>query len=301
MQQPMPLATTEGAGVPTPESSSMGVSLLSAVDLMYSPEYFGGLEKLASAAAASKLFGDSTKDQLFMILMTGRELGLSPTVALRNIGVFKGKTTISSQLQVSLCRRAGYIVEILEQTAQRAKVRLVKGNRAPYDYTFTMDDARTAGLIDRNALYKSIPAVMLLNRALGFACRYGAPEVLNGLHNESELDELDVVPVHVPPRADAVGEPEAPSAPSEPEPVSCLTPRQIEAVRSRGKAMNVHAAVVEYTILHVREDDRKVFMDGLFAGKREIFEPFVMELREKAGHAPKTEDSETQPEAGGEA
>jgi hypothetical protein len=163
----------------------------SRVDELYSPEYFGGLEDLAGKAAASRLFGDSTREQLFMVLMTGRELGISPTVALRNIGVFKGKTVISSQLQLAKVKEAGYLAEILENTDERATVRIQKLPAPPYQKTFTMADAQRAGLVDRNAVYKTMPSTMLLNRAIGLVTRYGAPEVLNGLYNETELLEMD--------------------------------------------------------------------------------------------------------------
>jgi hypothetical protein len=178
------LATTEPGNV-------MGLRAMNRIDELYSPEYFGGLSQLAGAAAKSKLFGDLTQDQLFIVLMTGREMGLPPTVALRNIGSFKGKTVISSQLQMGKVKEAGYLVKILENSDSQATVSVGRKGEDPYVKTFTMADATKAGLLERNALYKTNPATMLLNRAIGLACRYGAPEVLNGLYNESELIELD--------------------------------------------------------------------------------------------------------------
>jgi hypothetical protein len=169
----------------------MGLRAMNRIDELYSPEYFGGLSQLAGAAAKSKLFGDLTQDQLFIVLMTGREMGLPPTVALRNIGSFKGKTVISSQLQLGKVKEAGYTVKIIENTDAQATVSVGRKGEDPYVKTFTMADAVKAGLLDRNALYKTNPSTMLLNRAIGLACRYGAPEVLNGLYNESELIELD--------------------------------------------------------------------------------------------------------------
>jgi len=173
----------------------MGVARVahSRVDDLYSPEYFGGLSQLATAASKSRLFGDATPDQLFMILMTGKEMQLTPTVALRNIGVFKNKTVISSQLQMAKVKEAGYLVEITENTAERATVSVQRKGEKAYVKTFTLADATLAGLLTRNDLYKTNPATMLLNRAIGLACRYGAPEVLNGLGllraNEGQRDE----------------------------------------------------------------------------------------------------------------
>lgn len=173
----------------------MGVARVahSRVDDLYSPEYFGGLSQLATAASKSRLFGDATPDQLFMILMTGKEMQLTPTVALRNIGVFKNKTVISSQLQMAKVKEAGYLVEITENTAERATVSVQRKGEKAYVKTFTITDATLAGLLARNELYRTNPATMLLNRAIGLACRYGAPEVLNGLHNADELIEVDAV------------------------------------------------------------------------------------------------------------
>lgn len=185
------LNTTEATGLSTPDPSNvMGLRSMNRIDELYSPEYFGGLSQLAGAAAKSRLFGDLTQDQLFIVLMTGREMGLPPTVALRNIGSFKGKTVISSQLQMAKVKEAGYQVKILENSDDRATVSVGRKGEDPYVKTFTMADAVKAGLL-RNELYKTNPSTMLLNRAIGLACRYGAPEVLNGLYNEAELIEID--------------------------------------------------------------------------------------------------------------
>ena len=157
----------------------------------YSGEYFGGVALLAKAAFKSCLFGLLTEDQLFIVLMTGRELGITPTVALRNIGAFKGKTVISSQLQLAKVNDAGYLTEIIENTNTKATVSVQKHGRPAYVKSFTMEDAARAGLPERNALYTTNPATMLLNRAIGLACRYGAPEVMNGLYNQDEILEVD--------------------------------------------------------------------------------------------------------------
>jgi len=161
-----------------------------AVAPMYSMTYLNGIKELARTAVNSKLYGELNEGQATMILQTGLEMGIHPTVALRNIGSFKGKTTISSQLMLALAKAAGYQEEILENTAEAATVQLSKPGRSPYKVRFTIEDAKKAGLLDRNALYKTMPAVMLLNRAIGFAVRYGAPEVGAGLYTPEEAMDI---------------------------------------------------------------------------------------------------------------
>ena len=163
-----------------------------AIAPMYSMTYLAGIQELAGAAVASGLYGDLKPGQAMMILQTGLEMGIPPTVALRNIGSFKGKTTISSQLMLGLAKAAGYVEEITENTAKAASITIQKQGRKPYTVTFTWDDAVRAGYPDRNALYKTIPATMLLSRAIGLAVRYGAPEVGAGLYtNEEAMDITD--------------------------------------------------------------------------------------------------------------
>ena len=161
-----------------------------AVAPMYSMTYLDGIQGLAKAAVSSRLYGELNEGQATMILQTGLEMGIHPTVALRNIGSFKGKTTISSQLMLALAKAAGYMEEILENSAEAATVQISKPGRNPYKIRFTIEDAKKAGLLDRNALYKSMPAVMLLNRAIGFAVRYGAPEVGAGLYTPEEAMDI---------------------------------------------------------------------------------------------------------------
>jgi hypothetical protein len=250
----------------------MGLRVVNRIDELYSPEYFGGLSQLAGAAAKSRLFGELTPDQLFIILMTGREMGLPPTVALRNIGSFKGKTVITSQLQLAKVKEAGYIVKIVENTDDRATVSVQHKGEDPYVKTFTMADAVKAGLPERNALYKTSPATMLLNRAIGLACRYGAPEVLNGLYNETELIEVDE-PGHVAqePRA-ASGAVNTPMADATvngwtieaQESFADLKDRLYTAFKDAGK-LDKHPAEAEKWQKRMATDEASKVNDGLLA------------------------------------
>lgn len=201
----MPLASIQQVGhMQTFDPMARALS----VAPFYSMAYLGGIAQLAKAAVASRLYGELNESQATMILQTGMEMGIAPTVALRNIGSFKGKTCISGQLMLGLVKAAGYDVDITENTAALASLTIQKPGKKPHTAAFSYDEAKVAGYPDRNALYKTIPATMILNRAIGLCCRYGAPEVAAGLYTNEE--GMDIQDAPVAPRPSETQPPAAP-------------------------------------------------------------------------------------------
>jgi hypothetical protein len=60
----------------------------------------------------------------------------------------------------------------------------------PTDVTFTLEDAKTAGLWDKAGPWKNYPRRMLQMRARAFACRDSFPDVLKGIGVAEELQDI---------------------------------------------------------------------------------------------------------------
>lgn len=136
---------------------------------------------------------------IFAAIQYGKELGLSPMVSLQNIAVINGKPTLGSDMLMGLAMKhpefAGY--EIIEETDKKATVKMyrtlskLKGKVVEFVSSFTIEDAKRAGLIDpgkpASAWVRWLPN-MLLHRAKAFAVRKAFPDAFMGLYSTEELD-----------------------------------------------------------------------------------------------------------------
>ncbi|AUI56761.1 hypothetical protein [Amycolatopsis sp. BJA-103] len=152
---------------------------------------FDATYRLAKNLAMSGLLPSAVRgkaaDVLVMVLY-GQELGLAPMQAINSIYVVEGRPAISVHLWVALARKAGHKVRIPEETATSCTVEVERSDDPghPTRVTYTLDQAKTAGLANRNT-WKSHPSQMLYARAASTAIRRACPEVVMGFADEYEV------------------------------------------------------------------------------------------------------------------
>jgi len=117
---------------------------------------FASLEKRASVLASSSLVPTALRDKpadVLLVMALGEEIGVPAVQALSKIHVIEGSPSPSVQLRVELATRAGHEVRLVESTSERCIVRgRRRDDRGDQDawvtVTWTIDDARRAGLLD---------------------------------------------------------------------------------------------------------------------------------------------------------
>jgi hypothetical protein len=146
------------------------------------------LRALAVAAATSKFYGTSSPEQALMLLMTGRDLGLSYAQSLRAFHVVQGRPVLSSAGMVAVCLRSGVCEHFrtVESTDTVATVEVKRRGDPARRVSFSIDDAKRAGLANRET-WKAYPSRMLLARAQAWAAREVFPDLLLGLYDEDEV------------------------------------------------------------------------------------------------------------------
>ena len=114
----------------------------------------------------------------------GQEIGLPEMTALNELYVVNGSVGMSGKAMMSLIFRAGHIIKMsLSPDEGRAHA----WRRDPFthelidmgEFTFTREDAETAGLIDKDN-YKGYPTDMLGWKAVARAVRFAFPDVIMG-------------------------------------------------------------------------------------------------------------------------
>ncbi|OZM74021.1 hypothetical protein CFN78_06960 [Amycolatopsis antarctica] len=149
--------------------------------------------RLSQNLSVSNLIPNDLKGKpsdVLVILLYGQELGLAPMQAIQTIDVMKGRPSLRANLWVALARRAGHKVRVTENTATSCTVTVIRSDDpdGPISVTYTIDDAKTAGLTS-NANYQKNPKAMLYARAASTAIRQACPEVAMGFSDEYELAE----------------------------------------------------------------------------------------------------------------
>ena len=145
--------------------------------------------------------GMEKPESVLIAVEMGYEVGLSPMAALQNTAVVNGRPTIYGDAALALVRGSG-LLEFYEEkqvgrkggddfgycvTAKR------KGDSSSYSETFTVADAKVAGLWGKSGPWTQYPARMLKFRARGFLLRDAFGDVLKGMRTYEEArDYIDV-------------------------------------------------------------------------------------------------------------
>jgi hypothetical protein len=155
------------------------------------PQSIDEAQQLAKAAVASKLYAVASPEAALMILLTGRDLGLTASQSFRAIYVVSGKPVVSSDAMVAAIRRSGLCASwrVVESTVERCTIETLRaGEQEPERESFAMEDAKRAGL-DRRDVWRAYPRDMLRHRAAAGLARRVYPDVVLGCYAPGELEE----------------------------------------------------------------------------------------------------------------
>jgi hypothetical protein len=171
--------------------SSGGAIMGDIVHGSYEPQNLEAAMVLAERLRCSALVPRSLKSpaDVLVVMMTGRELGLGTMQALRSVHVIEGKPTLSADLMAGLCARSAVCEHfaVVEMTPTVATVEtLRKGHPAPLRFSYTIEQARGAGLAGKDN-WRKYPEQMLKARAVSIAARAVYPDLMMGIYDPDEL------------------------------------------------------------------------------------------------------------------
>lgn len=155
------------------------------------PANFDQQMHMAKVLAQSSLLPQALRNQpanVLIIMMGARSMGLPAFWALQSFHVIDGKLSMSADIMKARVIAAGHRFRVVERTAQRAVVRIIRrDDPEPYEAEFTIDDAKAAELLGKGN-WRKYPKAMMVARATSIAVRDHCPEVLFGvLYTPDEL------------------------------------------------------------------------------------------------------------------
>ncbi len=145
--------------------------------------------------------GMEKPESVLIAVEMGYEVGLSPMAALQNTAVVNGRPTIYGDAALALVRGSG-LLDFYEEKQVGAKGKddfgycvtaKRKCDNSKYSETFTVADAKVAGLWGKPGPWTQYPARMLKFRARGFLLRDAFGDVLKGMRTYEEArDYIDI-------------------------------------------------------------------------------------------------------------
>jgi hypothetical protein len=137
-------------------------------------------------------------EDILVCIQHGSELGLKPLQALNTIAVINGRPTLYGDGLPALLWGSG-LLEELEEYMEGEGDRLTavcrlkrKGSEIPILRTFSVQDAKAAGLWAKSGPWSQYARRMLQMRARSWAARDGFADVLRGLHVREEVQDYHV-------------------------------------------------------------------------------------------------------------
>lgn len=138
-----------------------------------------------------------TPEQVVITMLYGKELGLSPMRACKEIHVINGNPGISTQLMNERIRQnlKAAKVEVLESTDKVCRIKFQRdANSKAEEVSYTIEEAKQAELTSKD-IWKRHPKDMLFARCFSRMVREHCPDAVNGYTHTPE--ELESIPVQV--------------------------------------------------------------------------------------------------------
>lgn len=128
---------------------------------------------------------------ILVAVQWGAELGLPPLQAMQNIAVINGRPAIWGDAVIALVRASGLLESIEEDITDACATCTVKRKGEPIvSRSFSVEDAKRAGLLGKAGPWQQYPKRMLQMRARAWALRDVFADVLRGVHIGEEAQDM---------------------------------------------------------------------------------------------------------------
>lgn len=151
---------------------------------------------LANSDLVPKDFKNKPENCLIAI-QWGAELGLKPLQALQNLAIINGRPALWGDAVIALVRSSPLCEYITESDdGDTATCRVKRRGEDEEVRTFSMADAKTAGLLGKQGPWTQYPKRMRQMRARAFALRDVFPDVLRGMPIAEEIMDIPASEPH---------------------------------------------------------------------------------------------------------
>lgn len=135
-------------------------------------------------------------ENCLIAMQWGAELGIKPLQAIQNIAVINGRPALWGDAVIALVRGSPVCEYVIESDdGNTATCRAKRKGEPEQITTFSMEDAKQAGLSGKQGPWSQYPKRMRQLRARAFALRDVFADVLRGMPVAEELRDMETAPV----------------------------------------------------------------------------------------------------------
>lgn len=170
---------------------------------LLTPSTYAEARDFATVLAGSDMVPSSYKGKpgnIMIAMAWGSEVGLGPLQAIQGIAVINGKPSLWGDAALALVRSHPACAGIREGIEGEGDNRVgfcevTRKGEQPQRRTFSVADAKKAGLWGKSGPWQNYPDRMLQMRARGFAIRDVFPDALRGVITVEEAQDIPAEPM----------------------------------------------------------------------------------------------------------
>ncbi|WP_269497762.1 hypothetical protein [Castellaniella sp. S9] len=221
---------------------------------------------------------------ILVAIQWGMELGLQPMQAMQNIAVINGRPSLWGDAVLALVRSSPLCEYVRESDdGETATCRVKRRGDEEHVSTFSMSDAKTAGLAGKSGPWAQYPKRMRQMRARAFALRDVFTDVLKGIPVTEEL--MDAAQERDMGAAEQVAQPAASAPAALPDYTESQLKENLDAWRDAieaGKATGERIISMVSSKYTLTEDQKRAIHDlerpAFGPATAQAKDPFVAEM-----------------------
>ena len=150
------------------------------------------IRSMAISATNSKMFSAKAQDQIFMLMLVAQSEGMHPVKALMSYDIIQGQPALKASEALARYMDCGGKIEWIKSDEKSAKAKFTHSSSGTFEFEYTVEDATSAGLINKDNWKKNLKA-MLRARCTSAGIRMSYPRCLNNFYTSDEVADFEPV------------------------------------------------------------------------------------------------------------
>jgi len=138
----------------------------------------------------------------YAVVQYGAELEIPPMTALQTMSIISGKICMAAQMMLTLALKKGVSYKVLSDSDKEVSVTFSRQGFEPYTSSFSIEEAKRAGIFKAQGGWEKWPRDMCFWRAVTRGLRRIAPDIVLGLYAIEEIK--DAPPLNEPVEAEII-------------------------------------------------------------------------------------------------
>lgn len=147
------------------------------------------VRQMAKSATASKMFSAKAEEQVFTLMLIAQSENIHPIKALMAYDIINGQPALKASEALARYMDCGGKIKWIKSDEKSAKAEFIHPSSGTFEYEYTVEDATSAGLINKDNWKKNLKA-MLRARCTSAGIRMSYPRCLNNMYTSDEVADF---------------------------------------------------------------------------------------------------------------